>query len=224
MPGLHALPARHEFADVQIEPPQEGAARNLGLKLRSDVVLFRPSAAMRTTPGQRHVDDLVGAHSRKPAEGLGAVVFSQFAAGLIGMRLGRFLWRTAPPAAWRHGRVVRGASPVPRGGTQAAPPGPRARRSAPQAPQRDVPTPRNADIVLFPTAPPSETNIGKNQLRKSQGMAVNSYLSSCRRLPSPDAALVTSKCLTDNRRPEISSRGLGLDPVVLCRSRPGSSR
>src|SRR5262249_42411516 len=92
MASLNATLALTTPADVDVELPVDGLARDLELELLSDVGFVKQAAAVRADFGQRrlmHLVDLFG--GRWLAVGLGAIVLARLAAGLAGVGLGRVL-------------------------------------------------------------------------------------------------------------------------------------
>src|SRR5262245_42387682 len=81
-----ALPAP---ADVDVELPVDGLARDLDLKLLGDVGLVERAATGGAGVRERCLVDLVDLFGgRRLAVGLGAIVLARLAARLAGIRLG----------------------------------------------------------------------------------------------------------------------------------------
>src|SRR5262245_5052105 len=86
MVPLDPAAAPTALADVDVELPVDGLARDLDLELLGDVGLVEGAAAVGADVGQRclvNLVDLFGA--RWLAVGFGAVVFAGLAAGLLGL-------------------------------------------------------------------------------------------------------------------------------------------
>ena len=99
-----ALPA---LADVDVELPVDGPARDLDLELLGDVGLVQGAAAAGASAGQRRLVDLVDLFGvRRLAVGLGAVVLARLAAGLLGLGRGRALGEGGGLALAGAGRLV----------------------------------------------------------------------------------------------------------------------
>ena len=76
-------------ADVDVELPVNGLARDLDLELLGDVSLVEGAAAVGADLGQRRLVDLVDLlGGRRLAVGLGAVILARLPSGLLGVRLG----------------------------------------------------------------------------------------------------------------------------------------
>src|SRR5262249_33623956 len=89
MAPLHPAAALTALADVDVESPVNGLARDLDLVLLGDVGLVQGAAAVGANARQgRLVDliDLVG--GRRLAVGLGAVILARLAPGSLGVCLG----------------------------------------------------------------------------------------------------------------------------------------
>src|SRR5262249_8838168 len=79
-------------ADVDVELPVDGPARDLDRELLSDVGLVEWGAAVGASLGQRRLVDFVDLFwAGRLAVGLGAVVLARLAAGLLGL-----VWGLAP--------------------------------------------------------------------------------------------------------------------------------
>jgi hypothetical protein len=89
MASLHQTAALTALADVDVELPVDGLARDLDLELLGDVGLVEGPAAVRAGVWQGRLVglvDLVG--GRRPTVSLGAVVLAGLTAGLLGLVLG----------------------------------------------------------------------------------------------------------------------------------------
>src|SRR5262249_4288275 len=85
MAPLDAATALTAAADVDVELPVDGLARDLHLELLGDVGLIEGAAAVRADVGQGRLVDLVDLFGvGRLAVGLGAVVLAGLAAGLLG--------------------------------------------------------------------------------------------------------------------------------------------
>ena len=107
MAPLNPAAALAALADVDVELPVDGLARDLDLELLGDVGLVERAAAVGAGVGQgRLVDlvDLVGAG--RLAVGLGAVVLAGLAAGLLGLVGGLALGEGGGLALAGAGRLV----------------------------------------------------------------------------------------------------------------------
>src|SRR5262249_27567639 len=99
-----ALPAP---ADVDVELPVDGLARDLDLELPGDVRFAQGAAASGAGVGQVLLVDLVDLiGAGRLAVGLGAVVFTGLAAGLLGPAGGRALGEGSGLALGCAGRLV----------------------------------------------------------------------------------------------------------------------
>src|SRR5262249_15325908 len=89
MAPLHPAVALTALADVDVELPVDGPARDLDLELLGDVRLVERAAAVGAAVGQRRLVDLVDLLGGwRWAVGLGAIVLAGLAARLAGVRLG----------------------------------------------------------------------------------------------------------------------------------------
>jgi hypothetical protein len=86
---LNAAPALTVPADVDVELPVDGLARDLDLVLLIDVGFVDPAAALGAGVRQGRLVNFVDSFGRRrEAMGLAAVVGAGFAAGLLGFGLG----------------------------------------------------------------------------------------------------------------------------------------
>jgi hypothetical protein len=86
-------------ADVEVELPVDGLARDLDLELLGDMSFVQGAAAVRADLGQGRLVDLVDLFGAgRLAVSLGAVVLAGLAAGALGLSSGGPL---AKGAAWR---------------------------------------------------------------------------------------------------------------------------
>ena len=107
MSSLNAALARTALADVNIELPVDGPARDLDLELLGDAGLVEAAPAVGANAGQRrfvNLIDLFGA--RRLTVGLGAVVLPGIAAGLLGLAGGLTLGKRSSLALAGAGRLV----------------------------------------------------------------------------------------------------------------------
>src|SRR5262249_41368555 len=93
MASLHPAVAPSALADVDVELPVDGLARDLDLELLGDVCLVERAAAAGAAARQRRLVDLVDLFGgRRVAGGLGAVVLARLAprglGGWVGLALG----------------------------------------------------------------------------------------------------------------------------------------
>src|SRR5262249_59950027 len=101
-------------ADVDVELPVDGPARDLDLELLGDVGFVQRAAAVGAAVRQRRLVDLVDllGVGREPV-GLGAVVLARLAPGPLGVRLGLALGEGACLAlAGTEGGVELAAEPL----------------------------------------------------------------------------------------------------------------
>jgi hypothetical protein len=107
MAPLNPAAALTALADVDVELPVDGLARDLDLELLGDMGFVQGAAAVGASVRQRRLVDLVDLlRGRWLAARLGAVVFAGLAAGLLGVRLGRALGEGSSLAlAGTQGRV-----------------------------------------------------------------------------------------------------------------------
>jgi hypothetical protein len=92
MAPLNPTAALAAPAEVDVELPVDGLARDLDLELLGDVRLVKRAAAVGAAAGQRRLVDLVDLFGAgRLAVGLGAVVLAGLAAGLLGLAGGRSL-------------------------------------------------------------------------------------------------------------------------------------
>src|SRR5439155_25982751 len=90
MAALNAAAALSALADVDVELPVDGLARDLDLELLGDVGFVEGAATVGAGLGQGRLVDLVDLFgSGRLAVGLGAVVLAGLAAGLLGLAGGR---------------------------------------------------------------------------------------------------------------------------------------
>jgi hypothetical protein len=86
MASLHPTAALPALADVNVELPVDGPARDLDLELLGDVSLVEGAAAVGAAVRQRRLVDLVDLPGAgRLAMGLGAVVLAGLAAWLVGL-------------------------------------------------------------------------------------------------------------------------------------------
>ncbi len=86
MASLDAATALAALADVDVELPVDGLARDLDLELLGDVGLVEGAATVGAGVGQRGLVDHVNLFGAgRLAVGLGAVLFTGLAAGLLGL-------------------------------------------------------------------------------------------------------------------------------------------
>ena len=86
MTSLNAAPALTALADVDVELPVDGLARDLDLELLGDVGFVEAAAAIGAGVGQGRLVNLVDLFGAgRLAVGLGAVVLTGLAAGLLGL-------------------------------------------------------------------------------------------------------------------------------------------
>ena len=113
MTPLNPAAALTALADMDVELPMNGLARDLDLELLSDVRLVQGAAAVGAGAGQRCLVDLVNLFGdRRLAVGLWAVVGAGLAAWLLGVRLGLALGeRPCLALAGTKGRVELTAEP-----------------------------------------------------------------------------------------------------------------
>src|SRR5262245_8182630 len=107
MTALHPAVALTALADVDVELPVDGLARDLDLELLGDIGLVERPAAVGAGVGQgRLVDliDLIGAG--RLAVGLGAVVLAGLASRLLGLVGGLALGERSGLAFASAGRLV----------------------------------------------------------------------------------------------------------------------
>jgi hypothetical protein len=86
MTPLHPAAARTALADINVESPVNGLARDLNLELLGDVGLVERPATVGASVWQRRLAgfiDLVG--PGRLAVGFGAVILTGLAAGLLGL-------------------------------------------------------------------------------------------------------------------------------------------
>src|SRR5262245_52755289 len=107
MASLHPAAAPAAPADVDVELPVDGLARDLDLVLLGDVGLVQGAAAVRAGVGQGCLVDLVDLFgARRLAVGLGAVIDTGLASGLLGLAGGRALGEGGGLALAGAGRLV----------------------------------------------------------------------------------------------------------------------
>jgi hypothetical protein len=105
--GMASLNPTVALADVDVELPVNGLARDLDLELPGDVGFVERAAAVRTEVGQGRLVDLVDLFGAgRLAVGLGAVVLAGFAAGLLGLVLRFALGKRSGLALAGAGRLV----------------------------------------------------------------------------------------------------------------------
>jgi hypothetical protein len=86
MPSLDPAVALTAPADVDVELPVNGLARDLDLELLGDIGLVEGAAAVGADVGQGRLVNLINLiGSGRLAVGLGAVLFAGLAAGLFGL-------------------------------------------------------------------------------------------------------------------------------------------
>jgi hypothetical protein len=99
MASLHAAAALTALADVNVELPVNGLARDLDLVLLRDVGFIHGPAAVGADMGQGRLVDLVNLFGAgRLAVGLAAIIFAGLTARLLGLVGGLALGKGA---AWR---------------------------------------------------------------------------------------------------------------------------
>jgi hypothetical protein len=107
MAPLNPTVAPAALADVDVELPVNGLARDLDLVLLGDVCLVQGAAAIGAGSGQRRVVDLVDLFGAgRLAMCLGAVIFPGLAAGLLGLVIRRAFGEGGGLAHAGAGRLV----------------------------------------------------------------------------------------------------------------------
>ena len=107
MAPLDATVALTALADVDVELPVDGLARDLDLELLGDVGFVQGAAAVGAHSGQGRLMDLVNLFGgRRLTVGLGAVILAGLAAGLLGLAGGLALGEGGGLALAGAGRLV----------------------------------------------------------------------------------------------------------------------
>src|SRR5262249_41345782 len=107
MASLDPAAALAALTDVDVELPVDGLARDLDLELLGDVGLVQGAAAIGADVGQMRLVDLVNlSGAGRLAVGLGAVIFTGLAAGLLGLAGGLALGEGSGLALAGAGRFV----------------------------------------------------------------------------------------------------------------------
>jgi hypothetical protein len=107
MTALNPAVALTALADVDVELPVDGLARDLDLELLGDARFFEGAAAVGAGAGQGCLVDLVDLFGTwRLAVGLGAIVLARPAAGLLGLAGGLALGERRSLALAGTGRLV----------------------------------------------------------------------------------------------------------------------
>jgi hypothetical protein len=107
MASLHPTPALTALADVDVELPVDGLARDLHLELLGDMGFVEGAAAVGAEVWQGRLEDLVDLFGAgRLAVGLGAVVLAGLAAGLLGLGRGLALGEGSGLALIGAGRLI----------------------------------------------------------------------------------------------------------------------
>jgi hypothetical protein len=108
MASLDPAAALSALTDVDMKQPVDGLARDLDLELLGDTGFFKGTAAVGADLGQRCLMDLVDLlGAGRLAVGLGAVVCTGLAAGLLGLAGGLALGERGGLSLAGAGRLVK---------------------------------------------------------------------------------------------------------------------